>query len=167
MLSVFQGYQVANSILKGGETTASDYWSHFLQWKQDAPAVIIPKNWNKMQTKSLVEETLIDEKHPYSSALEIEDTLATHLLVKTRIGGKHGDRDTRIVVSDKDGKFYQSIFIGDFLCEEPKNMEFLIALPNTISWPIKTYVWNGDKSMKSNLTLFAAELYQNSITSQP
>ncbi len=161
MLSVFQGFQVANSIIKGGETTATDYWSHFLQWKRDAPKVLIPENWKKLQTKSLVEESYLDEDRPFSSALEITDTLATHLLVSIKIGGRHGDRDTRIVVSDKDGNFYQSIFIGDFLYEEPRNMDFLIALPNTISWPIKSYVWNGNKNMKSNFTLFAAELYQN------
>ena len=166
-LSVFQGYQVANSILIGGETTSSDYWGHFLQWKRYAPKVQIPENWRKLQSKELFIEQNIDALHQYSQAIEISDSLATHVLVKLKIGGKHGERDTRIVVSDADGKFYQTIFLGDFLYEEPQNMEFTIELPERVSWPLKSYVWNGDKSMKSNLTLFAAELYQNSITSQP
>jgi hypothetical protein len=158
-LSIFQGYQIANSILKGGETTASDYWSHFLQWRRDAPQVTIPKHWKALNSKSVVEESFIDENRPFSSALEITDTLATHLLVRIKIGGKHGERDTRLVVSDAEGKFYQTIFIGDFLYEEPRFMEFLIELPKTITWPLKTYVWNGDKTAKTFLSEFAAKLY--------
>jgi hypothetical protein len=159
-LSVFQGYQVANSILKGGETTASDYWSHFLQWKRDAPKVIIPENWQKLQSREIQNENDINAKHPYSEAIELTDALATHLVIHLKIGGRHGERDTRIVVSDADGEFYQTIFLGDFLYEAHRDMEFLIKLPGVISWPLKSYVWNGDQSAESRVLYFENTLFQ-------
>jgi hypothetical protein len=159
-LSIFQGYQVANSILVGGETTSTDYWSHFLQWKRDAPKVQLPKGMVKLQTKELALKQTVDGKNPYTQALEISDTLATHLLVTLKIGGKYGDHDTRIVISDATGGFYKTLFLGDFLYETSREMEFLVELPEAVIWPLKTYVWNGDTATESQVDRFACSLYE-------
>jgi hypothetical protein len=159
-LSIFQGYQVANSILIGGETTSADYWSHFLQWKRDAPKVQLPKGMVKLQTKELALKQTVSKKNPFAQVVEISDTLATHLLVTLKIGGKHGDRDTRIVISDATGGFYKTLFLGDFLYETSREMQFLVDLPIALIWPIKTYVWNGATVTESQVDRFACSLFQ-------
>jgi hypothetical protein len=161
-LSMFQSFQVANSILIGGETTASDYFNHFLQWKRDAPKVNIPIQWQLISSDKISINNSIDKNNPYSNAIELANVgRSTHVLISVRIAGNHGDRETRIVVADSSGTFYKTIFIGDFLYPDFETMEFLIDLPNDIKGPVKCYIWNGDTATATRIDWISIKCYSD------
>jgi hypothetical protein len=152
LLSLFQGYQIANSILHGGETTKEAYWSHFLQWKQDAPTVELKATDVLIQRSKREQDFHLSKKHPYSFGVQTEKLDDVRkLIVKVVIGGKHADQNVRIVLSNKAGDFYKDFYIGDFIYAEPREMEFSVEPPKGKGQQFVCYCWNGDSDSKAHI----------------
>lgn len=87
----------------------------------------------------------VSKTHPYSYGVKLKPLQAVKkLVVKTEIGGKHHDPNIRIVVSNQDGSFYKALFIGTYLYDEPRVMEFQVDVKNVGPQIYSCYVWNGD-----------------------
>lgn len=151
-LAMVQSYQVANSILNGGLTTKQDYWSHFLQFKTDAPTALKPKNLRVVSSGKLSKTSEIDEKHPFSTSLEtLPVSNAKQAFIEITIGAEHKNTDIRLVLSSKDGSFYKDQFLGDFLYQTPREMSFLFDIAPCDSCSYQLYVWNGDTQAKAKI----------------
>lgn len=150
IVSLLQGFQIANSILIGGETTKDQYWSHFLQLKIDAPHVqlSVGDKWIFNEKRNL--DYFVSKAHPYSYGVKLKSMKdVKKLVVKTEIGGKHHDPNIRIVVSNQDGSFYKAFFIGTYLYEEPRVMEFQMDVQNAEPQIYSCYIWNGDSDSRA------------------
>jgi len=158
-LAMIQSYQIANSILNGGLTTKKEYWSHFLQLKRDAPNAVIPKGLYVKSAVRVERLCTIDEQHAFSYSVETTNLKGTNKLrVELTIGAEYKNTDIRLVVSSKDGGFYQDRFLGDFLYESPREMSFMFDLPISDSSIYQAYVWNGDTKRKAVVTGIGVQL---------
>lgn len=162
LLSIFQGYQIANSILNGGTTTKSEYWDHFLQCKRDAPLVINGNNMKLIFKKEIKINDRINNKQAYSRSLQTPMLDSVHtIVVGATIGGKHGDNAIRLILSSKDGTYYEAIYISDFLYSEPRYMEFAIEVTNNLSKEFIFYVWNGDSDSRAEIEKLTLKAYKS------
>ncbi len=158
-LAMVQSYQVANSILHGGLTTKKEYWSHFLQLKTDAPKAEIPIGYKVKSAAKIKRLCTIDEQHAFSYTVEATNLKgADKLRVELTIGAEHKNTDIRLVVSSKDGSFYQDRFLGDFLYDSPRQMSFMFDLPSKDSLIYQAYVWNGDTKREAKIEGLRLEL---------
>lgn len=161
LLSIVQGYQIANSILVGGETTKEIYWSHFLQFKIDAPQVLITNKDKLISTQKRSLNFVISKKFPYSYGIKMKPIVGIKkLVVKIKIGGKHKDPSIRLIVANEDGSFYKAIFIGTYLYEEPREMEFEIDVHSLNVQDYSCYIWNGDSESKATLHSLEMNAYR-------
>jgi hypothetical protein len=148
-LSLFQGYQVANSIMVGGSTTSSAYWKHFLQWKRDAPSIDIPKSWQLVASKEQWIGVELNEKNEFSPAVSLRvSKKCQSLVVEVVISGEHRDPNIRLVISGDKG-FYQAFYLGDYLYDDNRSMAFLVPLNGAEDNMFIAYVWNGKTASKA------------------
>lgn len=151
-LSVFQGYQITNSILNGGETTKTTYWQHFLQWKRDAPSVPLDEKYEMVFSKKMVQKQEINKSSPFSASVQTPSLDSIQkIVIGASIGGKHGDNTIRFVLASKDGKFYKDIFISSFLYSQVRYMEFAVEISDLSAREYVFYVWNGDSGSKAKI----------------
>lgn len=161
LLSLVQGYQIRNSILVGGSTSKSDYWSHFLQLRRDPPSVEEDPSWGLIKSYGNNKPGRVDEKHPFSDVVS-SDTISSvnHVVAKVKIGGKHNDRNLRVVLSGSDGKVYQAYFLADDLYPETRSMEFYLKVPDDVSRAYSLYIWNGDTDSKATVDQLELRCYR-------
>ncbi len=158
-LSLFQGYQVANSILVGGSTTPSEYWKHFLQWKRDAPSVHIPKSWQLVTSKEQRIGVQLNEKNEFSPAISLRvSKKCQSLVVEVVISGEHRDPNIRLVISGDKG-FYRAIYLGDYLYDENRLMAFLVPLNGAQDKMVTAYIWNGKTTSKATVKKLGLKAY--------
>lgn len=160
-LSMFQGYQIANSVLIGGTTTQSEYWSHFLQWKMDAPSVKIDPSWELVENKTLVEMHKLDREHPFSQSIKtsVNDSIRK-LVVCVEIGTNKKEEDLRIVVTSSDGNFYKDIYLTEYLGSEIVKMEFEVDVSSEKNQSYTYYLWNGDSSVEASILFMGINCYR-------
>lgn len=161
LLSLVQGYQVRNGILKGGTTTKEDYWSHFLQLRKDPPSVEIDPTWKLLESHSYDKTCYIDEQHPFSASV-VSDSLAgvKHVVARAKLAGEHQDPNLRVVLSGSDGKIYQSYFLADLIYSESQLMEFYFTVPDNEKRSYSLYVWNGDTGSKATIDFLELKCYK-------
>lgn len=158
-LSLFQGYQVANSILVGGSTTSTAYWKHFLQSQRDAPSVHIPKSWQLVASKAECMSVEVNEKNEFSPAISLRVLKkCPSLVVEVAILGEHRDPNIRIVISGDQG-FYQAIYLGDHLYDDNRAMAFLVPLNGAEDNMFTAYVWNGKTASKAMVKKLELKAY--------
>jgi len=152
-LSLFQGYQVANSILVGGATTRADYWSHFLKWKRDAPAVQIPESWKLFASKKESMRVELNDKIEFSPSVTLRVSgKCSSLVVSVVVSGEHQDPNIRLVISGDKG-FYQAIYLGAYLYDENRTMQFLVPIKTIEDRTFTAYVWNGKTASRAVVKL--------------
>ena len=160
VLNIIQSYQISEGIIKGGLTTEKSYWSHFLQLKKDAPIAIKTNNMHFISCFKNDAKSIISEKHPYSNSIKTKNiNQANYAIIELTIGAKNGNKDIRLVVTNEDGSFYNTEFIGNYLYETPRKMSFKFHLKSNSS-NIITYVWNGDTKVNAEISTIAISLYR-------
>ena len=160
-LSLFQAFQVSSSILDAEKNTSEQYWSHFLQWKRDAPKVKInPKLVLLFHEKNNKENSItVSNTYSYSvESLPLDEV--KQLILKVDIGAKHGDKNLRLIVSNEDGSFYKYFFLGDFIYSDPRILEFEVFAPKENSQVFKCYVWNGDSNSEALIRSIELKAYK-------
>ncbi len=162
-LSLIQGYQINNSILRGGETTSSDYWQHFLQLKRDAPSVdhrLDAFVIKRFEDKKFQE---VSKVRAFSSVVTTDSLMpGSYVIVKLKVAGKHNTRDLRLVVSSANGDYYKAFFFGEYLYNDPRIMEFLMRTEHSSPQAISCYVWNGGSLTKAKIELLAIDVLKKS-----
>lgn len=159
-LNLIQSYQISEGILKGGLTNRKSYWTHFLQLKKDPPIAYKTNNMLFISYFENNEKSKISEKLPYSNSVKTINNLnANYAIIELIIGAKNGNKDIRLVITNEDGSFYNTEFIGSFLYETPRKMSYKFNLPNN-SKNIIAYVWNGDTNFNAEITNITIRLYR-------
>ena len=150
-LNLLQCYQIQKGILTGGATTAKEYWSHFLQWKTNAPTVAIKKSWKKIYNKHMDSPQSINASNHLSKAMD-SDSLSNvkSIVIELEIGAKHGDPNISLVLSSLDGAIYQSFNFGDYLYKTPRKMSLKFDVPEG-KRIYRTYIWNGDTDSEAEI----------------
>lgn len=161
VLNIVQAYQIDKYILIGGQTTWSEYRSHFLQTKRNAPIVEIPDTWTIWTQIENRSPFKLGPKQSFSSSIVI-DSLPKHakIHVRTQVGGKHESQHLALIISDASANFYQSEYVGNVLYKKPRLMEFLWDLPEDISFPIKVYFWNHDSGEAAVVEWIEVAVYE-------
>ncbi len=159
-LNLLQCYQIQKSIYKGGETSSTEYWKHFLEWKTIAPSVKIKANWKLLDMKEQKGIQKTDNLNHFSKAIE-SDTLNVikKIVVYLEIGAKHGDSNINLVVSDTKGEFYKSYNFGDYIYEQPRKMSICFDITNSKNKSLKTYIWNSDTDSESVIKKMTVRYY--------
>ena len=149
-LNLFQSYQIQKSIHTGGETSSTNYWNHFLDWKTIAPSFKIKENWRLIDRDVQKGIQKTDNLNHFSKAIE-SDILngIKKIVVDLEIGAKHGDLNINLVVSDTKGEYYKSFNFGDYIYEQPRKMSICFDVPSGKNKLYKTYIWNSDTESKS------------------
>lgn len=160
-LNCFQSYQFHETILDGDLKTKHDYWSHFLQLEKDPPQVVISKEWVKKQVKSSSQQATLDEKNPYSNALEIRKTSKDDkIVVVCRLSGEYKKTDTKLVVSDSLGTFYKVHYLKNTIYPSAQEMQFSFEIDQELESPVKCYFWNENPTDPVNVKQFKVIVYQ-------
>jgi hypothetical protein len=160
-LSLFQAFQVSNSILDAEKNTSEQYWTHFLQWKRDAPKVKINPTLMLLFHEKKTTKNRIKASNTYSYSVEsLPLDEVKQLILKVNIGAKHGDKNLRLIVSNKEGSFYKDFFLGDFIYSEPRILEFEVSPPEGKSQVYKCYVWNGDSNSEALIRSIELKAYK-------
>ena len=149
-LNILQCYQIQKSIHRGGETSSTEYWKRFLEWKTIAPSVKIKANWKLIDQEIQKGIQKTDNLNHFSKAIESETLIdIKKIVVDLEIGAKHGDLNINLVVSDTKGEFYKSYNFGDFIYEQPRKMSICFDIPGNKNKSYITYIWNSDTESKS------------------
>ncbi len=160
ILNILQCYQIQKSIHRGGETNTESYWKYFLQWKTIAPSVEIKSNWKLISIKKQIGEQKTGELAPFSNAV-ISDTLNNirKIIIDIEIGGKHGDPNLNLVISDSKEKVYRSYNFGDLLYQTPRKMTIAFDVTPDSNVFYKTYVWNSGTNSESVVKKMKVKYY--------
>ena len=158
-LSLFQGFQVHEGIIRGGVTTEKSYWSHFFQWYTDAPKAAIPSNL-QLEYIRKTGSSMLMEKKAYSDAVELPVKGISLIKLRAVLSGPHKDTNVRIVLSSKDAGFYKSEFIGMYLYSFERSMSYAFSLENCQSDTLFAYVWNGSTNSKIIIESLSALAYR-------
>jgi len=158
-LSLFQGFQVHEGIIRGGVTTKHTYWSHFFQWYTDAPKAEIPKNYNSVYM-SQVGQAELSEKKSYSEALVLPVEGVALIKLTVELSGTHEDTNVRIVLSSKDASYYKTEFNGMYIYNFKRSMSYAFPVGNCHSDTLYAYVWNGDTKSNVSIQSLKAEAYK-------
>jgi hypothetical protein len=161
LLNTVQAYQIDKYILVGGQTTWSDYKSHFLQIKRDAPKVEVDASWSEVNRIRIEEPSELNENAAFSSSLLI-DSLPQNakLLLRTKVGGAHESSNLALIVSNGNASFYHAQFVGNYLYRKPREMAFLLEVPTDISAPLKVYFWNHDSGERAVVEWIEVVVYE-------
>jgi hypothetical protein len=162
LLSLFQGYQFATGVMIGGNTDAASYWSHFLQWKRDAPSVILERNWKNQGDVSKKMYARLDATHEFSPAAQIRLQDSVDIVIaELCVGGTHSDPNIQLVVSNDNAGFYQTVFLGDYLYDERRIMSFRWDAKLPKGENIKAYVWNGKSESTAHVTYLRLQVFHS------
>jgi hypothetical protein len=160
-LSVFQGYQIANSIEIGGNTTKASYWNHFLQWKRDIPEVSLGKKAHCLLRKQWTGNAVLNQHNYYSPAVKLPIPSGSYKIVyRVKADGRHKDRTTRMVLSSTAGEYY-STFIGEDLYQgEARLLSYQKECTIKNKDTLMLYVWNGDTGITSTISMLSLEVWK-------
>ncbi|MEY4604486.1 MAG: hypothetical protein RIT43_1778 [Bacteroidota bacterium] len=158
-LSLFQGFQFHEGILKGGSTTQKVYWSHFFQWYTDAPKAVIPENYRKVFEERSGEVKLSRDK-AYSEAIALPVKDISWIELKAVMSGTHKDTNVRIVLSSKDARYYKSEFTGMYIYSFYRPLSYMFSVENCDADTLFAYVWNGDSNSEVSLRTLEAVAYK-------
>lgn len=150
LLNTVQAFQINKYILVGGQTTWADYKSDFLKVKRDAPAVSHDSSWHEWYRASIKEPAVLDENTAFSTPLVLASIPEeARIIIKTQVGGKHESANLALIVANEDASFYRAIFVGNYLYKKPRQMEFLVDIPEDTKGSLKVYFWNHDSGEKA------------------
>ena len=159
-LNLFQSYQIQKSIHNGGETSSTEYWKRFLEWKTIPPSVKIKANWKLIDTRKQKGIQKTDNLNHFSKAIESGKlNYIKKIVVDVEIGAKHGDLNINLIVSDKKGEFYKSYNFGDFIYEEPRKMSICFDIPSSKNKSFTTYIWNSNTKIESVIKKMTVRYY--------
>lgn len=160
-LSAFQGYQIANSIEVGGETTSKSYWNHFLQWKKDEPQVHLADSLKFVNRSDWRGNMRLDGQHPFSSAIQLTlDSANYMLIVRAEIEGEHRDTSTRIVFSSRSGWYYSKFLGDDLYAVDFRKLSYAVPFQTKKSDTLDVYLWNGSTNQSSRITRLSIESWK-------
>lgn len=160
-LSAFQGYQIANSIEVGGETTRKSYWNHFLQWKKDEPQVHLADSLKFVNRSDWRGNIRLDGQHPFSPGIQLTLDSATYvLIVSAEIDGEHKDTSTRIVFSSRSGWYYSKFLGDDLYAGDFRKLSYAVTFQLTTSDTLDVYLWNGSTKQQSRLKELSVESWK-------
>ncbi len=161
LLNAVQAYQIDKYILEGGQTTWVDYKNHFLQVKRDAPKVEVDATWNVVNRIKIENVSELNQNTSFSSSLLI-DSLPKNakLLLRANVGGVHESPNLALIVSNDDASFYHAQYVGNYLYNKPRLMEFLLEVPTGISGPLKVYFWNHDSGERAVVEWIEVVVYE-------
>ncbi len=161
VLSVFQGYQIANSIEVGGETTMKSYWSHFLQWKKDEPYVHLADSLKFVNRSDWRGNIRLDGQHPFSSAIQLTLDSANYILiVRAEIEGEHRDTSTRIVFASRSGWYYSKFLGDDLYAGDFRKLSYAMPFQTKKCDTLDVYLWNGSTNQSSRLKRLSIESWK-------
>jgi hypothetical protein len=149
LLNIVQAFQIRYDILKGDRTDSKTYWNHFLQLKTDAPTVEIEKNWERIAFQEDSVPQITDTLIPFSRCIEskaLDDV--RKIVVTLTVGGKHGNKNISLVVSNKKGDLYHSTNLYGVIYEKPRKMSFVFDIPLKKNEVYKTYIYNSNTNEK-------------------
>ena len=128
--------------------------------KTIAPSVEIKSNWKLISIKKQIGEQKTGELAPFSNAV-ISDTLNNirKIIIDIEIGGKHGDPNLNLVISDSKEKVYRSYNFGDLLYQTPRKMTIAFDVPPDSNVFYKTYVWNSGTNSESVVKKMKVKYY--------
>lgn len=159
VLSIFQGFQIHEGVMKGGRTDRSTYWSHFVQWYTDAPKATIPPEFSTMYIKQTKGDQLSVEK-PYSKAIFLPMKDVSMIKISARIAGVHGDTNVRIVLSSKNATYYKSEFTGMYIYNFERSLSYSFPVEDCKEDTLIAYVWNGDTGSKLSVRMMNVVAYK-------
>jgi hypothetical protein len=160
-LSAFQGYQIANSIEVGGETTSKSYWKHFLQWKKDEPQVHLADSLKFVNRSDWRGNMRLDGQHPFSSAIQLTlDSANYMLIVRAEIEGEHRDTSTRIVFSSRSGWYYSKFLGDDLYAGDFRELTYAVPFQLTTSDTLDVYLWNGSTNQSTRIRRLSIESWK-------
>lgn len=160
VLSLFQGFQIHEGIIRGGETDRETYWSHFFQWYTDTPSAKIPKNYKSVYIRQSGKAE-ISEKKPYSDALVLPVEGVSMIKITIDLSGSHKDTNVRLVVSSKDASYYKSEFTGMYIYNFKRSLSYVFPVDQCNADTLFAYVWNGDTDSKVRIDALKAVAYTN------
>ena len=145
LLNIVQAFQVRYGILKGDHTDSKAYWNHFLQLKTDAPTFEIDKSWERIAFQEDCVPQKTDTLLPFSRCIESKALNDVRKIVVTlTVGGKHGNKNISLVVSNIKGDLYHYANLYGVVYEKPRKMSFGFDIPLKKKEVYKTYIWNSN-----------------------
>ena len=159
-LSLFQGFQIHEGIIRGGETDRETYWSHFLQWYTDAPMAEIPDGYRWVYMKHTGSSNLSAEK-AYSQPLVLPVKGISMVKLTVVLSGTHKDTNMRVVLSAKDASCYYSEFNGMYIYNFKRSLSYVFPVDQCNADTLLAYVWNGDTDSKVRIDALKAVAYTN------
>lgn len=160
-LNIFQAYQVVKSVHVGGQTTWDSYKTNFFRLKPAPQKVMIPENWKLIKSESINEKVVLNESRPFSSSAEAKvDAESERIKILIEVKAISSIQESRIVISDLEGKYYKAHFLKEIISSDVEKFEFLIDdLPMNVN-KLRVYVWNGDTEEQLELNSIQMLTYQ-------
>ncbi len=162
LLSLVQGYQVANFIHIGGNTTREEYERRFFQFKQDAPTFKVTKNFELLVRKT-TGKTEVNEFSPYSKSVKVSVQNSTYQVIKivTKVKSAEKKPNLQLVVSSISGLFYKQFSLSEHVDLDFVELEFGAKLTKLASTDtLLVYVWNGNSKSIAQIKRIEVEFFR-------